>query len=96
MPDINTPINTEPPKPKPTDPKDIVTVDLFNPLRARRVIYDGIMLANGTMRPIVVESGETKTGVKLHKNMELELRDRVRAKKDSDLVVTRSNDSQAA
>jgi len=66
---------------------DIVTVDIFNPTRARRVIYDGI---GENPKPIVIEVGETKKNVKVTRLIEQELRERNKIKKDSDLVLTRS------
>lgn len=67
-----------------TPPKsDTVTCDLFNPTRARRIIYDGIP---GSMKQIVVASQTTKR-VTISRAIAEELRDRNRAKKNSDLVI---------
>lgn len=63
---------------------DILTCDLHNPTRARRIIYDGIP---GSMKQIAIASGETKHGVTLSRGIAEELRDRNRVKKNSDLVI---------
>lgn len=75
------------------NPDDIVIVDLFNPTRARRIIFDGI----GKMpKSIVVESGATKQNVRIHRMIETELVERNRVKKDSDLIPTKVETTQAA
>lgn len=63
--------------------KGTVVCDLYNPTRARRIIFDGI---DGIMKPISVEAGETKRNVTISRHIAEELRDRNRVKKDSDLV----------
>jgi hypothetical protein len=68
-----------------TEPsKSIITCDLHNPTPGRRIIFDGI---EGSQKSIVVEAGDTKRGVTLHRSIAEELRDRNRAKKGSDLVI---------
>lgn len=66
-----------------TAPK-VITCNLYNPTRARRVIYDGI---EGSDKQITIAPGETKRGVTISRTIAEELRDRNRAKKDSDLQV---------
>lgn len=66
-----------------TAPSKTITCNLYNPTKARRVIYDGI--EGGKM--ITIESKETKRGVTISRAIAEELRDRNRAKKDSDLQV---------
>jgi len=77
--------------PQVVDEDDIVTVDLHNAVRGQRVIYAGIQ---GSMRQIVINAGDTKRKVRLHKSIEKELRDRNRLKKDSDLVSSAPSDEQ--
>jgi hypothetical protein len=69
-----------------------VTCDLYNPTPARRVIYDGITIEGASghqsyQKSITVEPGETKRGVTISRLIAEELRDRNRAKRDSDLVI---------
>jgi len=61
-----------------------IQCNIHNPNRGRRVIYDGI---EGSQKSIVIEGGETKYNVTLSKRIAEELRDRNRAKPNSDLVV---------
>jgi hypothetical protein len=72
------------------DANDTVTVDLHNPTRGRRIIYDGINVKNGQgvvrQKAITVESGETVHNVVLHRDMVRELVEQNRRKQDSDLV----------
>jgi hypothetical protein len=72
---------------------DTVTCDLYNPTRARRIIYDGIL---GSMKQIVVASQDTKRGVTISRAIAEELRDRNRAKKNSDLVIKPQVEAEAA
>jgi hypothetical protein len=65
------------------NPDSLITVDLHNPTRAQRVIYDGIP---GSQRQIVINPNDTKHSVRLHRSIEKELRDRNRLKPNSDLI----------
>ncbi len=67
---------------KPATDKNIVQCDLHNPTRARRILFDGIP---GSQKQIFVARGETKRGVTISRAVFEELRDRNRAKKDSEL-----------
>ncbi len=65
---------------------DTVTVNLTNPTRARRVIFDGIP---GSNRCITVESfGGTVKNVTLHRSIYKELRDANTAQANSELIAT--------
>lgn len=64
-----------------------ITCNLHNPTRARRIIYDGITDEFGRQKSITVEVGETKKNVTISREIAEELRDRNRAKKDSDLRI---------
>jgi predicted ATP-grasp superfamily ATP-dependent carboligase len=61
-----------------------ITCNLHNPTTARRVIYDGI---EGSRKSITVDAGETVHNVTISRRIAEEMRDRNRAKKDSDLQI---------
>jgi hypothetical protein len=79
-------------------PPEIVTVDLYNPTRARRVIFDGIppLGPHGVMHSITVEVGETKKAVRITRQIEQELRDRNRVNRDSDLIPSKPAGTEQA
>lgn len=84
----NVTSNVKSEDPKDVASKDVAMVDIHNPTSATRVIYDGITTEHGRQNAITIVSGDTKKNVKLHRTIITELRDRNRAKKNSDLVVS--------
>ena len=81
------PKNPEPPKPD-ASKSDTVMVDIRNPTRARRVIYDGIADEKGKQRCLTIERNSTKENVLVHRDVVREMAKRNRVRQDSDLIMT--------